>query len=428
LTNALPDIFLTSPDLQRWVEGGGLSILAARLETPFYVYSAPDIRERIARLQAALSGLDTVICYAVKANPSLAILQLMAAAGLGADIVSGGELQRSLRGGIPAQRIVFSGVGKTEAEMAAALAAGVSRFNLESAHELETLQQIASNQDRLAHAAVRINPDVDAGTHAKISTGRSENKFGVAVGEARRWFADAAQFSHVRLDGLHVHIGSQILTLDPFRQALARIAAFWRELAAAGRAIASIDVGGGLGVCYRGDRDQPVALADYAGVIRETLAGFGGKIVLEPGRYLVAEAGVLLTRVVRVKEGERRRFLVLDAAMNDLVRPSLYDAWHDIVPLHARRRPRVRYDVVGPVCETGDTFASGRELPNCEAGDLVMITGAGAYGAAMASTYNSRPLLAEVMVDGDRYAVIRRRQTYDELMTGETLTREWQAA
>lgn len=405
-----------------------LVALAIRVPTPFYVYSAGAIRRRIEGLKAALGGLDATICFAVKANPSLAILQLMAAAGLGADIVSAGELRRSLRAGIPAGRMVFSGVGKTDEEIIEAIEARIWRFNVESAQELETLQRLASDRDLFVYAAVRINPDVDAGTHAKISTGRSENKFGVAVTEARRWFADAAQFSHVRLDGLHVHIGSQILTLEPFRQALGRIAAFWRELAAAGHSIESIDVGGGLGVRYHSDRDQPLTPADYAQVIRERLAGFTGSIVLEPGRYLVAEAGVLLTRVVRVKQGERRRFLVLDAAMNDLVRPSLYDAWHDIVPLHERAQLRVRYDVVGPVCESGDTFALGRELPECEPGDLVMITGAGAYGASMASNYNSRPLLAEVLVDGDSYAIVRRRQTYGELMAGEVLSREWQTA
>jgi diaminopimelate decarboxylase len=233
----------------------------------------------------------------------------------------------------------------------------------------------------------------------------------------------------VRLDGLHVHIGSQILSVEPFRQALARVAAFWRELVADGHAINSIDVGGGLGVCYRAGHDRPVAAVDYAGVIREALAGFGGRILIEPGRYVVAEAGMLLTRVVRVKHGEERRFLVLDAAMNDLLRPSLYDAWHDIVRIgDDDARERLAYDVVGPVCETGDTFAQGRELPRCEAGDLVAILGAGAYGASMASTYNSRPLAAEVLLDGGRYALIRKRQSFDAMIADERPADEWRNA
>jgi diaminopimelate decarboxylase len=275
---------------------------------------------------------------------------------------------------------------------------------------------------------VRINPDVDALTHAKISTGRAENKFGVSIAEARRWFAERRQLAHVQLDGLHVHIGSQILDLKPFRLALHRVAAFWRELVQAGHPIASIDVGGGLGVRYRAEQEPPIAAADYAEVIREALAGFDGRLLLEPGRYLVAEAGVLLTRVLRIKEGTERRFLVLDAAMNDLQRPSLYDAWHDIVPVAADPRPPTAYDVVGPVCETGDTFARARVLPECAPGDLLAIQGAGAYGASMASTYNSRPLVAEVLLDAGRYALVRRRQTLEEMVAGEQSAQDWQAA
>jgi diaminopimelate decarboxylase len=406
-------------------DGVDLHALAERLGTPLYAYSANAIRQRIGELQAALHGLDATICYAVKANSNRAILELMAAAGLGADIVSAGELQRALRAGIPAQRIVFSGVGKTEAEIDAALAAGIARFNVESLDELHAIERVAQARRATACAAVRINPDVDALTHAKISTGRAENKFGVSIADARRWFAERAQLGHVRLDGLHVHIGSQILDLKPFRLALHRVAAFWRELVQAGHPVASIDVGGGLGVCYRAGHDQPVGAADYAGVVREALAGFDGHLLLEPGRYLVAEAGVLLTRVLRVKEGTERRFLVLDAAMNDLQRPSLYDAWHDIVPVAPDPRPLATYDVVGPVCETGDTFARARALPECAPGDLLAFQGTGAYGASMASTYNSRPLAAEVLLDNGRYAVIRRRQTFDEMVAGEQSAQDW---
>lgn len=404
-----------------------LTALAARLGTPLHAYSASAIRSRIRGLQEALQGLDAGICYAVKANSNLAILQLMAEAGVGADIVSAGELRRCLHAGIPAERIVFSGVGKTEDEMAGALDVGIQRFNVESHDELLALQRVAEARRAVAHAAVRINPDVDAQTHAKISTGKSENKFGVSIAEARCWFADRARLSHVRLDGLHVHIGSQILSLQPYRLALARVAEFWRELEQVGHRINSIDVGGGLGVRYRAEEDQPIAAADYVAVIREALADFHGRLLLEPGRYLVAEAGVLLTRVLRIKHGEERNFLVLDAAMNDLLRPSLYDAWHDIVPVvNDPSRAPTRYDIVGPVCETGDTFARGRELPECVAGDLLMIKTTGAYGASMASTYNSRPLAAEAMLDHGRYAVIRRRQHMEEMMAGEQPARNWQ--
>ena len=413
-------------------DGVDLEALSRQVPTPFHAYSANAIRERIGGLQRALHGLDAVICFAVKANANIAILQLMAEAGVGADIVSIGELQRSLRAGIPAERIVFSGVGKTELEIDAALAAGVARFNVESFDELHALQRIGSRRQTVAHAAVRINPDVDARTHQKISTGKSENKFGVGIAEARRWFADSGSFSHVRLDGLHVHIGSQILELEPFRLALDRVGMFWRELVLAGHRIASIDVGGGLGVSYRAGEDRPIVAADYVATIRNALAGFGGRIVLEPGRYFVAEAGVLLTRVIRIKQGKHREFLVVDAAMNDLLRPSLYDAWHDIEliesePAKDTPRPSTIYDIVGPVCETGDTFAVEREMPQCAAGDLLMIKSTGAYGASMASTYNSRPLAAEVLLDNGRFAVVRRRQTYEEMVAGEQAADAWLA-
>ncbi len=411
---------------EKRLDGVDLQALAQRVSTPFHAYSASAIRHRIDALHAALQGMDTLVCYAVKANPNLAILQLMAEAGVGADIVSAGEMRRSLRAGIPASRIVFSGVGKSADEIAEALAAGIARFNVESQSELHMLQRLAAAQDVVARASVRINPDVDARTHAKISTGKSENKFGVSFDEARRWFAGSAMLSHVRLDGLHVHIGSQMLSLDPIRLALQRVAEFWRELVASGHSIDSIDVGGGLGVRYRDGHEQAIVAQDYADTIRHALAGFEGRILLEPGRWLVAEAGVLLTRVIRIKEGQQRSFLVLDAAMNDLLRPSLYDAWHDIVPVTSEQRPLQVYDVVGPVCETSDTFARDRKLPQCAAGDLLMIKTTGAYGASMASTFNSRPLIAELLLDRGRYAVVRRRQTFEDMIAGEQPAQEWE--
>lgn len=407
------------------LDGVDLQALAGRVGTPLHVYSASAIRQRIRDLQTAVEGLDALVCYAVKANPNLAVLGLMADAGLGADIVSGGELQRSLRAGIPAERIVFSGVAKSAGEIGDALAAGIGRFNVESKDELDSLQSLAAARNVIAHASARVNPDVDALTHAKISTGKSENKFGVGMDEAREWFADSARLTHVRLDGLHVHIGSQILSLDPIRLALQRVAAFRRELESEGHAISSIDVGGGLGVSYRGGHDRPVPVKDYAAVIREALTGFSGRILLEPGRWLVAEAGALLTRVQRIKQGLRRRFLVVDAGMTELLRPSLYGAWHEIAPLSRRQQPPETYDVVGPVCETSDTFAIDRQLPPCEPGDLLIIKTTGAYGAAMASNYNSRPLAAEVLLDRGRYAIVRRRQTFDEMIAGEQPARNW---
>jgi diaminopimelate decarboxylase len=410
------------------LDGVDLHALADRLGTPLYVYSASAIRERIASLRSALHGTDHLICFAVKANPNRGVLALMHGQGIGADIVSAGELWRAQQAGIPPEHIVFSGVGKTEAEIAEALEVGVLRFNVESHDELLALQRVALALGIKARAAVRINPDVDALTHAKISTGRAENKFGVSIEEARRWFAKRDELSHVQLDGLHVHIGSQILQLEPFRQALQRVAAFWRELVAQGHAINSVDVGGGLGVCYREGHDHPIDAAAYIEMVREALAGFEGRLLFEPGRYLVGEAGLLLTRVIRLKQGDERTFLVLDAAMNDLARPSLYDAWHDIAPLAGDARSMTSYDIVGPVCETGDTFARARALPACVPGDLLMIRTAGAYGASMASTYNSRPLAAEVMVDAGRYAVVRKRQSYEDMVAGEQPAKHWETA
>ncbi|HZX72124.1 MAG TPA: diaminopimelate decarboxylase [Rhodanobacter sp.] len=407
------------------IDGVDPRALARHVSTPAHLYSAGVMRERLNALKVALADVNASICYAVKANSSLAILQWMNQAGVGADIVSAGELERCLRAGMPPSRIVFSGVGKTEVEIATALEAGISRFNVESVDELHSVNAIAGNLGVLAHAAVRINPDVDARTHAKISTGKAENKFGVSIAEARSWFARHRDWPHARLDGLHVHIGSQIQQLDPFVAALQRVAAFWRELEHDGHAIASIDVGGGLGVRYR-DADNPPAAADYVGAIRQALAGFRGLIVLEPGRWLIAEAGMLLTRVIRIKHGESRNFLVLDAAMNDLARPSLYDAWHDIVPVVADPgRAPVTYDIVGPVCESGDTFARDRVLPECRAGELLLIRATGAYGASMSSTYNSRPLAAEVLLDDGCFAVIRRAQTFEEMTAGEQPATDW---
>ena len=408
------------------LDGVSLGALATRVPTPFFAYSSSIIHQRIRSLQAALQGLDAHIHYAVKANGNLAILQLIEGAGLGADIVSEGELQRCLRAGMPASRVVFSGVGKTAEEMATALLAGVARFNVESRDELELLDAVAGRIGVVAHVSARINPDVDARTHEKISTGKAENKFGVSPDEARAWFESSATLPHLCLDGVHVHIGSQLLDLEPIRQALQRLSRFVQELSAQGHRIRCINVGGGLGVAYRDDEHPPTA-SEYVSCIRAQLSGFDGRIMLEPGRWLLADSGVLVSRVIRVKHGDQRHFVVLDAAMNDLVRPALYDAWHRIVPLVPDGRPSITCDVVGPVCETGDTFAKDRLLPQCRAGDLVLIGSAGAYAASMSSTYNSRLLAAEVLLDRGRYAVIRRRQSVDEMLAAEQSATAWEA-
>jgi diaminopimelate decarboxylase len=415
-------------DARAW-QGVDWSGLAHALPTPFYAYSWPALQARIARLQAAFAARPTLIAYAVKANGNLGLLRRFAAAGLGADIVSAGELARALAAGFPGESIVFSGVGKSADEMAQALRAGVRHFNVESREELSTLDGVAAGMGRMADVALRINPGIDAGTHGKISTGRTGNKFGIDLPEARLLFARRGDWPALRLDGLHMHIGSQITDEAPLRAATRAMADFAAELRAMGVALRSLDFGGGLGVAYR--EGQPtVPVERHAELVREALAAFDphfdGACIIEPGRWLVAEAGVLVTRVLRVKRGADRDFLILDAAMNDLMRPALYEAWHDIVPL-VQGRPMARYDVVGPVCETGDTFAMAREMPACREGDLVAIDGAGAYGASMASTYNSRPLLAEVLVDGPRFAVLRRAQSMHELLAQEQPEAPWHA-
>lgn len=404
-----------------------LETLARRVPTPFYAYSATTLDARIDALRSATESHGIAVRYAVKANATLALLQRIAEAGFGADIVSIGELERCLRVGIPADRIVYSGVGKTTVDIATALAAGVECLNVESLDELQTIERIAEASNRPVRVAARINPDVDAGSHAKISTGRAEDKFGVSPAEARAWFAREQASPLVRLDGLHVHIGSQILDLAPFHRAFAQVAQFARELAALGHPIASIDVGGGLGVAYR-DGQRPPGISEYMDTVRTALSGFSGRILVEPGRWLVADAGVLVARVIRVKNTGTRRFLILDAAMNDFARPSLYDAWHAITPLAPRDGAPLPHDIVGPVCETGDTFARDRLLPPCHAGDLVLIHGTGAYGTSMSSNYNTRPRIAEVLLQDGRYAIIRRRQTFDELIAGEQPAHHWEPA
>ncbi len=398
-----------------------LSLLAARVGTPTYVYSEARLAANFDRYRAALAGLPVDICYAVKANGHLAVIRGFVTRGAGCDVVSAGEIRRALAAGCPPERIVFSGVGKTEEELRLAVETGLHQVNVESVPELETLSAVAEAAGRTVDAALRVNPDVDARTHAKITTGRAEDKFGIDIDRAAAVFDRARSLPGIALRGVAVHIGSQLLDLEPYREAFARVAALVRALRRDGYAIDRVDLGGGIGLPYRGE--APPSLDTYAAIIRETVADLGCRLMIEPGRSLVGDAGILLTRVVRVKEGRTRRFLVLDAGMNDLLRPALYDAFHAIRPVRAAADdvPLTTYDVVGPICETGDTFARGRSLPALAAGDLVAICDAGAYGAAMASTYNSRPLAAEVMVNGVRFAVVRHRPHFDEMIAGETI-------
>ncbi len=406
------------------LEAVPLARIAACLGTPCWVYSAGTMRARLRSLQTALGGLGATVHYAVKANDHLAVLLVFGEGGAGADVVSEGELLRARQAGIPADHIVFSGVGKTLRELRLAVSENIAQVNIESAAELETLSAVASGMGRTMKVALRINPDVDAGTHAKITTGKADNKFGIPFDEAADLYAHAASLPGIAPVGLALHIGSQILTLAPYRAAYQRAADLVRGLRERGLAVERLDCGGGIGIGYR---DEPGASpTGFAGVLRATLGNLGLKLMIEPGRWLVGPAGVLLAQVVLTKgsgPGAGGRFVVLDAAMNDLIRPALYDAYHAIVPLSPidAQAPVRRCDIVGPVCETGDTFARDRALPTMQAGALVAILDAGAYGAVMSSTYNARPAAPIAMVDGDRWTEIRPRQSHASLWEHEKM-------
>jgi diaminopimelate decarboxylase len=404
------------------LEGVPLAVIAKDLGTPCWVYGAGTIRTRLAALRDAFdqAGLGaTHIHYAVKANDHLAVLTVMAEAGVGADVVSAGELQRALKAGIPPSAIVFSGVGKSAADLRLAVAEGIAQINVESVEELAMLSAIAVTAGRTVDVVLRVNPDVDAATHAKITTGKADNKFGIAWTEAAAAYGFAGSLPGLRPVGLATHIGSQILSAAPFRAAYARIAELVRDLRAAGHTVTRVDCGGGIGIPYEGE--QPAPLAEIAQALAETLGGLDLDLMVEPGRWLVGPAGVLLSAVVLVKQTAERRFVVLDAAMNDLVRPAMYDAWHGILPVAADRMaaPATPADIVGPVCESGDTFAKDRVIAALEADAVVAILDAGAYGAVMSSTYNARPLAAVALVDGSQWDVIRPRQEMSDLWSRE---------
>ena len=416
----------TYRDGELYAEDVALSDIAAAVGTPVYVYSTATLLRHFQLFDAALDPLPHLVCYAVKAASNVAILKTLADAGAGMDVVSAGEYLRAKAAGVPGDQIVFSGVGKTREEMRIALEGGVRQINLESEPEMRALSQVAAAMGVTVPVTVRVNPDVDARTHEKIATGKSENKFGIPIARAREVYAEAARLPGLEVVGIDVHIGSQLTELEPFEAAYRKVAELTEALRGDGHDIRRLDLGGGLGIPYTRSNAAPPLPTDYGDLIKRTVGHLGCEIEIEPGRLVVGNAGVLLSRVVYVKEGEGRSFLILDAAMNDLIRPAMYEAWHDIVPVvePAPGAETRGYDVVGPVCESGDTFAKARHMAPLAEGDLVAFRSAGAYGAVMASEYNSRPLVPEVLVRGDHFAVIRPRPTYDEMIERDTLP-EW---
>ncbi|MGF9694753.1 diaminopimelate decarboxylase [Rhizobium sp. 0TCS1.26] len=402
--------------------------IAKAVGTPFYCYSTATLERHYRVFAEAFADIDAMVCYAMKANSNQAVLKTLGRLGAGVDVVSGGELRRALAAGIPANRIMFSGVGKTASEMDLALEAGIYCFNVESEPELEVLNSRALKMGRKAHVSFRINPDVDAKTHAKISTGKKENKFGISYESARPVYAHAATLPGITVSGIDMHIGSQITDLQPFEDAFRLLRELVENLRADGHEIRHVDVGGGLGIPYKDDNEPPPAPEAYAAVVKAQLKSLGCRIVTEPGRLIVGNAGILVTEVVYVKDAGEKTFVIVDGAMNDLIRPTLYDAYHGIreVVLPAHDASRIKADVVGPVCETGDYLALDRDIAKPEPGDLFAIASAGAYGAVQAGTYNSRLLVPEVLVNGDRFHVIRPRGTYEDLIALDSLP-DWLA-
>jgi len=395
-----------------------LAKLAAAVGTPFYCYSTATLVRHYEVFDKAFKGVPHLICYAVKANSNQAVLKTLARLGAGMDVVSGGELRRALAAGAAPGKITFSGVGKTPAEMTLALEQRILCFNVESEPELALLSGLANSQNRIARVALRVNPDVDAKTHAKIATGKAENKFGIPLGRAREVYAQAAKLPGIKVTGVDIHIGSQITDLAPFDAAFKLIADFVRVLRMDGHALDHIDLGGGLGIPYASwDDPESYHPERYAEIVKTRLAPLGCQLIFEPGRLIAGNAGILVTSVLLVKRGEAKTFVIVDAAMNDLVRPTLYDAHHEVLFVRAARaRPEITADVVGPVCETGDYLALSRKIAEPSPGDLLAIMSAGAYGAVQAGTYNSRLLVPEVLVNGSQYAIVRPRGTYEELI------------
>lgn len=413
-------------DGQLYAEDVPVAEIAAAVGTPVYIYSTATLLRHYRLFDEALSWGPHLVCYAMKAASNQAILKTLADAGAGMDVVSGGEYARAKAAGVPGDKIVFSGVGKTREEIRMALEGGVRQFNIESEPEMRAISEIASGMGVEVPVTVRVNPDVDAKTHAKIATGKSENKFGIPIARAREVYAEAAALPGLKVVGIDVHIGSQLTELEPFTLAYRKVAELTQVLRADGHAISRLDLGGGLGIPYTRSNEAPPLPVEYGQLVERELGGLGCEIEIEPGRLIAGNAGILLSRVIYVKEGEGRNFLILDAAMNDLIRPAMYEAYHDIVPViepeaGSEQSP---FDIVGPVCESGDTFAKGRMMPPLDEGGLVAFRSAGAYGAVMSSEYNTRALIPEVLVKDDQFAVIRPRPSFDEIINRDSLP-EW---
>ena len=406
-------------DGELFAEGVDLKEIARQVGTPFYCYSSDKLTRNFEAYRSALADMDSTVCYSIKANPNQSVVAALARLGSGADVVSAGEMYVAIKAGIAADKIVFSGVGKTEAELNEAVRLGILQINAESAAEVEMINRIAVAQGKKANLALRVNPDVDALTHVKITTGTKENKFGVPWQEAHELYRKAAQMPGIRLVGIAVHIGSQLLDLEPFRLAFTKIASMVRALEADGITLQNIDLGGGMGINY--NVELPPTCEAYAQVVRETLGDLHKHIIVEPGRSIAGNAGILVTQVICSKSNGEKNFIIVDAGMNDLVRPALYDAWHTILPVHKQGVAPVIADIVGPICESGDVFARERIIEPVQAGGLLAIMCAGAYGASMSSIYNFRPLVPEVMVHGDQFAVVRKRTSYEEMISGHSL-------
>ena len=401
---------------QLYAEDVSVAEIATSVGTPFYVYSTATLVRHFQLFDEALDGMDHCICYAMKAASNQAILKTLGNLGAGMDVVSGGEYRRALSAGIPPEKVVFSGVGKTLEEITLALKNGIRQFNVESDSELEQISSIASSMDKIAPIAVRINPDVDAKTHEKIATGKAENKFGIPLSRAREVYSKASQMPGINIVGIDLHIGSQLTDLKPFKKAYQKLADLTQILRQDGHKIKRLDLGGGLGIPYEKNKSAPPLPVEYGKMVKEVLGHLDCEIEIEPGRLIVGNAGILVSSVLGVKIGDNRNFLILDAAMNDLIRPAMYDAYHDIIPVRQPSSPEAVYDVVGPVCETGDTFAKKRTMPKLTESDLVAFRSAGAYGAVMSSEYNTRPLIPEVMVNKNEFSIIRKRPSYEEII------------
>ncbi|MEP5757979.1 MAG: diaminopimelate decarboxylase [Litoreibacter sp.] len=406
-----------------YAEDVAIPDIVATVGTPFYAYSTATLTRHYKLFDEALDGLDHLVCYAMKSNSNQAVLRILAELGAGMDVVSGGEYMRAKAAGVPGERIVFSGVGKTRDEMMLAIDGGIRQFNVESEPEMERLSAVATAMGANVPITIRVNPDVDAKTHEKIATGKSDNKFGIPISRAREVYAMAASLPGLEVIGIDVHIGSQLTDLEPFGLAFDKVAELTEMLRSEGHNIRRLDLGGGLGIPYTRSNEVPPLPSDFGALVKEKVGHLGCEIEIEPGRLISGNAGIMVSDVIYVKSGENRDFLIIDAAMNDLVRPAMYSAHHDIIPVNeaAPGTPAVKYDIVGPVCESGDTFAKQREMSPLAEGDLVAFRSAGAYGAVMSSEYNTRPLIPEVLVHGDQFAVIRQRPTFDEIINRDTI-------